>query len=243
MSSRKIASSRGKGSESSKRSSKADMRASAPSTVGAKTKRDSVVIPAMKAEVAAAKGALSGAQHIEGKASPTDVLARAEADIASAVESLNKQMSSAMATITELAVAQRGRGEAVVRTAPLDRATATFQRLIAEVVDDKLAEMLPPLIALRNEMDQRAHGRESADGTAEFYQRGLAMLDQVLASAEVRRYDARSGEAFDPVIHLAVGETNRPDLASGAVAEVLQPGFRSSRGKVIVAARVKVNRR
>jgi len=225
MSSRKIASSRPKGSESSRRTARADTKVSAASSA-AKAKR----------------GGAAPSSHAPG--TPADVLARAEADIAAAVDSLNKQMSTAMATITELAVAQRGRGEAVIRTAPLDRATATFQRLIAEVVDEKLAEMLPPLISLRNEMDQRANGRGSSDGTEEeFCRRGLAALDQILASAEVRRYDARVGEAFDPVIHLAVGETNRADLANGAVAESLQPGFRSSRGKVIVPARVKVNRR
>jgi hypothetical protein len=225
MSSRKIASSRPKGSESSRRTVRADTKVSAAS-------------PAAKAK----RSAAAPISHAPG--TPVDVLARAEADIAAAVDSLNKQMSTAMATITELAVAQRGRGEAVIRTAPLDRATATFQRLIAEVVDEKLAEMLPPLISLRNEMDQRANGRGSSDGTEEeFCRRGLAALDQILAIAEVRRYDARVGEAFDPVIHLAVGETNRADLANGAVAESLQPGFRSSRGKVIVPARVKVNRR
>ncbi|MGB9626150.1 MAG: nucleotide exchange factor GrpE [Phycisphaerae bacterium] len=225
MPSRKIASSRPKGSESGRRTARADTKVSAASSA-ARAKRD----------------AAAPISHAPG--TPADVLARAEADIAAAVDSLNKQMSTAMATITELAVAQRGRGEAVIRTAPLDRATATFQRLIAEVVDEKLAEMLPPLISLRNEMDQRANGRGASDGTEEdFCRRGLAALDQVLAGAEVRRYDARVGEAFDPVIHLAVGETNRADLANGAVAESLQPGFRSSRGKVIVPARVKVNRR
>ncbi|MBN1491451.1 MAG: nucleotide exchange factor GrpE [Phycisphaerae bacterium] len=170
-----------------------------------------------------------------------DILARAEADIAAAVDSLNRQMSTAMATLTEVAVAQRGRGEAVIRTAPLDRATATFQRLVSEVVEDKLAEMLPPLIAIRNEMAQRAAAQNGQDG--EFFERGAAMLDQVLADADVRAYDARPGEVFDPLIHMAVAEASCGDLADGAVAELLQPGFRSIRGKVIVPARVKVNRR
>lgn len=236
MSSRKVVSARPKGSDSTKRTGKADTKASIASSSSAKAKRN----PA----VAETKAPLVTARPIAAGASSSDVLARAEADIATAVESLNKQMSTAMATITELAVTQRGRGEAVVRTAPLDRATATFQRLIAEVVDEKLAEMLPPVISLRNELSQRAGAHGSSDGAdAEFCQRSLSMLDQVLASAEVRRYDARAGETFDPLIHLAVGEMNRHDLADGAVAEVIQSGFRSSRGKVIVPARVKVNRR
>lgn len=175
---------------------------------------------------------------------PAEVLSRAEADIAVAIESLNRQMTTAMTSLTEIAVSQRGRGEAVVRTAPLDRATATFQRLVAEVVDDHLAEMLPPLVTLRNEMLLRSrHTLQENETSQEFYQRGLGVLDQVLSVAGVKSYDARPGENYDPVIHSAVGEMNRDDLNDGAVAEMIQPGFRTARGKVIVAAKVKVNRR
>lgn len=173
-----------------------------------------------------------------------DVLAKAEASIAAAIESLNNQMNAAMTTFTELAVTQRGRGEVSIRTAPLDRATATFQRLIGEVLDDHLAEMLPTLVALRSEMADKARGQDhpgASDPT--FFRRAAEMLDQVLAGAKVSQYNARPGETFDPLIHLAVGETHRDDLADGAVAELLQPGFRTIRGKVIAAAKVKVNRR
>lgn len=169
-----------------------------------------------------------------------EILARAEADISAAIDSLNHQMSHALTTLTELAVSQRGKHEAVIRTAPLDRATATFQRLVAEVVDEQLAVMLPPLIALRNEVAQRV--REAA-GDDDFHQRALDTLEHVLASAGISSFDARPGETFDPVIHLAVGEAGRPDLPDGAVAELLQCGFRSSRGKVLLACKVKVNRR
>ncbi|MBN2561785.1 MAG: nucleotide exchange factor GrpE [Phycisphaerae bacterium] len=173
-----------------------------------------------------------------------DILAKAEAEISSAIESLNNQMNAAIATLTELAVTQRGRGEAVVHTVPLDRATATFQRLVSEVVDDQLAEMLPTLVALRSEIAQRGLDSDPpCSGDDDFHDRGVEMLDQVLAGAGVSQYDARPSEAFDPVIHLAVGETHRDDLDDGVVAEPLQPGFRTARGKVIAPARVKVNRR
>jgi hypothetical protein len=176
---------------------------------------------------------------------PANILAKAEANIAAAIESMNNQMNAAMATMTELAAAQRGTGEdAYLRTAPLDRATATFQRLVGEVLDDHLVEMLPTLVSLRGEMADKAHGGTgSPRNDDEFYRRGTEMLDQVLSAARVSRFDARTGEAFDPLIHLAVGETHRPDLADGAVAEFLQPGFRTARGKVIAPAKVKVNRR
>jgi hypothetical protein len=182
------------------------------------------------------------AKPAEAKALPADVLAKAEANIAAAIESLNNQMNTAMTTMTELAYAQRGRGEDFLRTAPLDRATATFQRLVGEVLDDHLVEMLPTLVALRGEMAEKARtpGQKTDDG---FFHRGTEMLDQVLSTARVSQYDARPGEAFDPLIHMAVGETHREDLTDGAIAEFLQPGFRTARGKIVAPAKVKVNRR
>ncbi|NLX24093.1 MAG: nucleotide exchange factor GrpE [Phycisphaerae bacterium] len=173
------------------------------------------------------------------------MLSRAEADIAAAIEALNNQMNAALAKLTELASTQCGRGQVVVRTAPLDRATATFQRLVAEVVEDQQAEMLPPLIALRNELAQRAGGDGDANPVQgdDFHQRGLETLDHVLQLAGVQLFTPRIGEPFDPLIHLAVGEARREDLEQGSVAETLQPGFRSTRGKILAAARILVNRR
>lgn len=174
--------------------------------------------------------------------STAGLLARAEADITAAIEAMNNQMNSAMSRLTELAAAQCGKGHAVVRTAPLDRATATFQRLVAEVIDDQLAEMLPPLINLRNECAQRVDD-DGPEPTDDFARRGKDTLDHVLALASVQSYEPRLGEPFDPLIHLAVGECHRQDLAANSVGQTVQPGFRSTRGKVLVAAKVLVNRR
>lgn len=187
---------------------------------------------------------LVSAKPAAARSAATDVLAKAEADIITAIDSLNTQMNSAIITLTELAVTQRGEGEAVMRTLPLDRATTTFQRLVGEVVDDQLGEMLPTLVALRGEMAQRARHAGPADtADDDFFHRGAEMLDHVLTAAGVNRFEVRPGAPFDPLIHLAVGETNRNDLADGAVAEAIQPGYRTARGKVIAPARVKVNRR
>lgn len=177
-------------------------------------------------------------------ANAADILARAEADLATVIDSLNSRMNTAMATLTNLAAAQHGNRESVMRTAPLDRASAMFQRLVSEVIDDHWAEMLPPIAALRIEMDDRFAEQsdpESEDG--EFFERARNMLDQVLATAKVIQYDARAGETFDSVIHQAVGETHRDDLDNGVVGELIQAGFRTERGKVVSPAKVKVNRR
>lgn len=179
-------------------------------------------------------------------ATPANLLARAEADMTMLLESLNTQMATAMNVFTTLAASQKGKHEAVIRTKPLDRATAMFQRLVNELVDDRIGEILPTVATLRNEMDQRAQaaqGQKGGDGAGEFFTRGTEMLDQVLTNLDVFAFQPQAGEAFDPLIHLAIGETNRSDLADDVVSEVFQPGFRSVRGKVVLAARVKVNRR
>jgi hypothetical protein len=211
-------------------------------------RKDAKKKPHAKAQKAPkGKPAGQAARPVVGDRTATNLLARAEADMTALLDSLNNQMANAMNAITELAVSQRGPHEAIIRTRPIDRATAMFQRLVADVLDDKLTEILPTLVALRGEMNQRA-GRAASSGSGppgdgDFFERGTAMLDQVLSTLEARPFEPRVGDPFDPLIHLAVGETHRDDLRDGVLAEVLQPGFRTARGKVIVAARVKVNRR
>lgn len=196
-----------------------------------------------------AKGpAMADRAKSAGERSPAGLLAQAEADLTALLDSLNSHMATAVNAITELAVAQQGQHQPIIRSRPIDRATAMFQRLVAEVLDDKLAEVLPTLVALRGEMNQRARHVASSASTppptdGDFFERGTAMLDQVLNTLEVRSFEPRIGDPFDPLIHLAVGQTSRNDLAEGVLAEILQPGFRTARGKVIVPARVKVNRR
>ncbi len=160
--------------------------------------------------------------------------------LAAVIQNISQQMNSALSTLEDLSEAQTEREQTAVNLKPLDRATASFQRLVAEVVEDQLAEMLPPLITMRNELAQYAGNGEDE---GEVYSRGRDTLDHVLELAGVQRYEARIGEEVDPLIHLAVGEASRDDLADGAVAQALQPGFRSARGKVLVPARVRVNRR
>jgi len=172
-----------------------------------------------------------------------ELLTQARADITTAIETLKNQINSTLAAVTELGRPQVDKPNAVVRTAPLDRATAIFQRLVTEVIDDQLAEMLGPLIALRNETAQIAADNSPADRPEDFHRRAAETLDHVLTLAGVQAYEACVGEAFDPLIHLAVGEAHREDLADGAVAEQFQPGFRSNRGKIIAPAKIRINRR
>ena len=176
-------------------------------------------------------------------ASGAELLTQAETDITTIIDILNNQMNTALVALTELASAQGQSGKAVVRTAPLDRATSIFQRLVAEVVDEQLAEMVPPLITLRNEIVQYSQDNGPNGLPNDFGPRAQDTLDNVLAVAGIQTYETRPGDIFDPLIHLAVGETHRENLDNGAIVEQVQPGFRSARGKVLATAKVRINRR
>ncbi len=167
-------------------------------------------------------------------------LEKSSRDLAATIDALHGQMNNAMAKLTELATIQSNQHKVVIRTAPIDRATATFQRIVAEVLDDHLAEMLPPLVSLRNEFARRAAEPQGED---DFDRRGCEALDHVLQLAGVHAFDPRIGEPLDPAIHTAVADVHRDDLAGGVVAEVVQSGFRTARGKVVTPAKVRVNRR
>lgn len=225
------------------RSARAATPKSAASTAVRRTTRKNT--KAQAATPASSRSSKSPAAKSDQRdLSPVEVLTRAESDVAAAIETLNQHMNAALATFTELASAHHGRGKAVIRTAPLDRATATFQRLIAEVVDEQLAELLPPLIDVRNRLAQRAaNAGPDGESDTELLRNAAQVLDHVLTTAGTQVFEARPGETYDPLIHLAVGETTHPHLPDGAVGEVLLPGYRSARGKVLAPAKVKVNRR
>ena len=163
-----------------------------------------------------------------------------EQDVIAAISKLGAQIAAARATLDELTVAHGDHGQSAVRTLPADRAAATFQRLVTEAVDDRFGQMLPPLIALRHELAQ--HAAEGGSPNDDLCKHGVETLNHVLSLAKVDAYEVRVGEPYDPLIHFAVDETHRPNLPEGVVAEPLQPGFRTARGKVLVPAKVKVNR-
>jgi len=208
-----------------------------------KTKKKAAAAPTGGKAVggkSAGKKAVSKARRAGRADSATAVIDQTTQDVMAAIDSLHGQMNAAMAKLTELAAIEARDHHVVVRTAPIDRATATFQRIVAEVVDDQLAEMLGPLVSLRNEMGQRA---DDESGEDDFARRGSETLDHVLKLAGVQSFEARAGEPVDPVIHLVVGEAHRGDLADGVVAETVQRGFRTGRGRIVAPVRVRVNRR
>lgn len=223
--------------------------------VGTKASKSAPKIPAVNNRKVTKK---SGVRPTAKKITPTNLpekdidsrqqvqvnpLDHAEASLNSAIEAMNHHMDAAIRAIEKIANVREDQEQKVIRTTPIDRASAVFRRLISEVVDNQLAEILLPLVALRNEMTGFLSGSGSADLANDVRARIYETLDHVLTLAGVKLYEARVGESFDSLIHLAVGETHRGDLANGVISEQHQPGFRFANGKVISPAKVSINRR
>jgi molecular chaperone GrpE (heat shock protein) len=205
-----------------------------------KTKTTTVARKATKTTKKPIAVRATGVKTCENVKASAESLERSSRDLAATIDALHGQMNNAMAKLAELATIQANHNKVVIRTAPIDRATATFQRIVAEVLDDHLSEMLPPLVSLRNEFLRRAADPQGDD---DFDRRGCDALDHVLKLAGAQAFDPRVGEPLDPAIHTAVADVRRDNLADGVVAEVVQCGFRTTRGKVITPAKVRVNRR
>lgn len=173
----------------------------------------------------------------------TDPLDRAEKGLNAAIDALNLHMNAALGAVAEIVQSRGNLDRSGIRTTPLDRASAAFRRLIADVVDHQFAEILPPLVALRNEIAGYSSDSGTSDGETELRTRVLETLNHVFALAGVETYEARAGESFDSLIHLAVGQAHRNDLANGSIAEQFQPGFRFLNGRIISPAKVSINRR
>lgn len=221
------------------------------SDASAVSKKKKTKTTARKTKSFAGSGSSVGAEQA------AELIDQLESGIATALDRLHGQVNDALGRLAEVSSTSGDPGPPVgmedtrgVGGDVLERASASFQRMVTEVLEDQHAEMLPPLIALRQELVSRA--RMNGNGKAaeatddeedDFAQRGTETLDHVLTLAGVSRYEPREGERFDSLIHLAVGESHREDLDDGAVARVLQPGFRSRRGRIVAAAKVLVNRR
>ncbi len=172
-----------------------------------------------------------------------DPLDRVEQGLKAAIEALHLHMNAALGVVTEMVHIRGGRETSSVRADPLDRASAAFRRLVADVVDHQFAEILPPLVALRNEVAGNCAHLNLTEGEKELRIRVMETLDHVFALAGIESYEARAGESFDSLIHLAVEEAHRSDLANGTIVEQFQPGFRFVNGRIISPAKVSLNRR
>ena len=130
----------------------------------------------------------------------------------------------------------------------MDETAKAFSRAVSEVVDRRLEEVLAPLAAVHQRLQEEslALGEASPPGPAEVraaIDGSIFELGKVLESLGGSSIVPQVGEPYDPLIHLAVGEASVPGAEDGVVARVVRQGYRSGRGRVVLPARVLVSRR
>src|SRR4051794_38021811 len=88
-------------------------------------------------------------------------------------------------------------------------------------------DLLSPLDNLRRALDAMPEA-ETTDPRARSLRDGVAAIERELLAAfdrhGLKRIDPK-GERFDHNFHQAMFETERPDVPSGTIVEVLQPGY------------------
>lgn len=129
----------------------------------------------------------------------------------------------------------------------LDQVMITIRRVIGEALDRSMERVLAPLVGVRLALSRPLEAGGVPSGPDGDLLRGsLAAsaeeLDRVLHLLGAEPYWPVPGEFFDPLIHREAGETRRDGLEPGAIVGVLQPGFKTGRGRVIAPAAVTVNR-
>ena len=138
----------------------------------------------------------------------------------------------------------------------LDEVATSFRRALSEALDRKLEEVMAPAVALyyRLRDEARALDEERSAPAAADLKAVLADLtsdiEKVLRLLGGGFIAPERGEHYDPLIHLAVGEAagtggTRSQASEGAesvVSEVVRVGYRSSRGRVVLPAKVVIER-
>ncbi len=121
-----------------------------------------------------------------------------------------------------------------------DRWERRYAAETAEARHAILRDMLP--LADHLEMALR-HGEALTDETAREFLRNIEVTYQAFLDT-LRRYGVEpieaEGQPFDPTLHEAVGQIQREDVPTGAVAEVVQTGYTEGE-KLLRPARVLVN--
>lgn len=105
--------------------------------------------------------------------------------------------------------------------------------IYSDAYGDALKEILP----IEDNLERAVQYSDSAN-LADGVRMILKQFEDVLKKLGIESYGAR-GDAFDPVIHDAVMQTEDSELGENTVAEVLQKGYRKG-DKIIRHAVVKV---
>ncbi len=137
--------------------------------------------------------------------------------------------------------------------AELDDLAASVRRAMSEALDRKLEEVIAPTLSLYNRLrdEERALEKEpssfDAKETRSVLGEAAAELEKILRLLGGDFIRPKAGEFYDPLIHLAVGEAQaKPGSARSeatVIVEVVSPGYKSARGKVICPAKVIVGKK
>lgn len=145
--------------------------------------------------------------------------------------------------IAQLEAALHERQEAWLRErAELENFKKRMQREKSEALRFAQEPLLRELLAIVDNLERAlAHAQSGAESVAEGVQLVLKSLHDTLARHGVERVDAQGG-MFDPNLHEAIGQSNHPDAAPGAVTEQHQVGY-TLHSRLLRPALVTVNAR
>ena len=114
------------------------------------------------------------------------------------------------------------------------RTSAEKETLRGAVVCDTMQMMLPIVDNIERALAAAAESSPLRDGVDMVYNQAMSAFEKF----GIERFGAR-GDVFDPNIHNAVMTCDDEELDSGAIADVLQPGYRIG-DRIIRHALVKV---
>lgn len=148
-----------------------------------------------------------------------------------------------VARIAQLEAALHEKQEDWLRErAELENFKKRMQREKAEALRYAQEPLLRELLAVVDNLERAlAHAQSGAESVAEGVQLVLKSLLDTLARHGVEPVDAR-GEMFDPSLHEAIGQSNQPEAAPGAVTEQHQVGY-TLHTRLLRPALVTVNAR
>lgn len=109
-----------------------------------------------------------------------------------------------------------------------------FRKFINQNTISKILPVLDNLALICDLMPESERESSWAKGVINI----CRQLDRVMKAEGVEEIPVKNGDAFNPEIHEAIGET-QGDGQTGTIAEVAQRGYKLN-GKVIQIARVKV---
>ena len=113
----------------------------------------------------------------------------------------------------------------------MDKSMDVIRRLLGDLVDARMEEVLKRLTGIASLAAAKGH------------EEVVEALESVLADAGVIRFSPACLDFPDLFICRIAGDRTDDAAAEGAIVEVVEPGYRTSRGTVLAKAAVIINRR